>query len=95
MSYKDHTLKLATRLGLRCAEAGIEIALVKSRGKNHRRQEAVTSRYFSDARIAELNAGRAEVRRQFNDLRERFLVRTYKTVSRLRSKSVISSVPSV
>jgi hypothetical protein len=37
------------------------------------------ARYFSAKRIAELNAGRDEVKRQFRDLRDRLHTRTYKT----------------
>ena len=37
------------------------------------------ARYFSDERIAELNAGRDQVRAQFTELRERLALRTYKT----------------
>jgi hypothetical protein len=37
------------------------------------------ARYFSDQRIAELNAGRDEVRKQFAELRERLALRAYKT----------------
>jgi hypothetical protein len=35
--------------------------------------------YFSTTRVAELNAGRDEARRQFDDLRDRLFTRTYKT----------------
>ncbi|MEJ0076839.1 MAG: hypothetical protein WDO17_15585 [Alphaproteobacteria bacterium] len=35
--------------------------------------------YFTAERIAELNAGHAEVYRQFRDLQERFVLRTYKS----------------
>src|SRR5258706_10736381 len=35
--------------------------------------------YLSKKRIAELHAGRGEVRRQFADVRKRFVLRTYKT----------------
>ena len=37
------------------------------------------ARYFSQQRIAELNTGRAEVKRQFTELRDRLHTRTYKT----------------
>lgn len=37
------------------------------------------ARYFSDQRIAELNVGCDEVRKQFAELRERLVLRVYKT----------------
>jgi hypothetical protein len=36
------------------------------------------AKYFSAKRAAELEAGREQVRKQFNDLRKKFFLRTYK-----------------